>query len=655
MRTWFRNMAIGRRLPLAIGLLLTLAVATLSVASYVMSRALITEQAAQNLKGVAHGQAKQVKTLLDTIDNEIKARATTPSTARILTALSDAYKTTENPTDTLQRVYITENPEPLGQKDNLIAATTGSSYGFLHRTHHPGLRLLQQQMGYYDIFLINNDGDIVYSVFKENDFATNLLTGEWADTGLGDAFRQASELDQEAASVFVDFAPYPPSAQSPAAFIARPIILDNGERLGVLAYQMPVGAINAAMRDLASLPESADGFLVGSDGFLRTDSIRSDINDILTTKDGVVAALPRRHRNVPRSWCSTPRAEEDGEMKNMMIGVDLAKNVFQVHGALRTGEVQFRKKLTRKQFPAFMAQQKPGMVIFEACGGAHFWAREMEAHGHEVKLIAPQYVRPFVKRQKNDAADAEAIVIAARQPEMRFVDPKTVEQQSCAAVFRGRERLVHQRTADVNALRALLYEHGYVFPVGMSHLNRMTALVEDETVNLHALIREECLDLLVQIAEKTARIIERTTKLKTLAAQSDRARRLQTMPGVGPLTAIAVEAFGPDMAQFKTGRDFAAWLGLVPKQHSSGGKERLGRMTKAGQADIRRLLIIGAMSRLNWLGQRTIVEGSWLSRMLTRKPKMLVAIALANKMARQIWAMLTKNEDYRDPAMAVVA
>jgi transposase len=342
-------------------------------------------------------------------------------------------------------------------------------------------------------------------------------------------------------------------------------------------------------------------------------------------------------------------------MKNMMIGVDLAKAVFQVHGAPRTGEVQFRKKLTRKQFPAFMAQQEPSMVIFEACGSAHFWAREMEALGHEVKLIAPQYVRPFVKRQKNDAADAEALVIAARQPEMRFVEPKTVSQQSCAAVFRGRERLVHQRTADVNALRALLYEHGYVFPVGMSHLNRMTALVQDETVDLHALIREECLDLLVQIAEKTARIIERTTKLKTLAAQSDRARRLQTMPGVGPLTAVAVEAFGPDMVEFKTGRNFAAWLGLVPRQHSSGGKERLGRMTKAGQADIRRLLIIGAMSRLNWLGQRTIVEGSWLSRMLMRKPKMLVAIALANKMARQIWAMLTKNKDYSDPAIAVAA
>ena len=342
-------------------------------------------------------------------------------------------------------------------------------------------------------------------------------------------------------------------------------------------------------------------------------------------------------------------------MKDMMIGVDLAKSVFQVHGALRTGEVQFRKKLTRKQFPAFMARQAPSLVIFEACGSAHYWAREVEAFGHEVKLIAPQYVRPFVKRQKNDAADAEAIVIAARQPEMRFVEPKTIEQQSRAAIFRGRERLVHQRTADVNALRAILFEHGHVFATGIRHLNRMTSVVKDQASDLPALIREECQDLLVQIAEKTARIIARNTKLKKLAAQSDRARRLQTMPGVGPLTAIAVEAFGPDMTQFKTGRDFAAWLGLVPKQHSSGGKERLGRMTKAGQADIRRLLIVGAMSRLNWLGQRTIIEGSWLSRMLVRKPRMLVAIALANKMAHQIWAMLTKNEDYKDPALAVGA
>ena len=188
----------------------------------------------------------------------------------------------------------------------------------------------------------------------------------------------------------------------------------------------------------------------------------------------------------------------------------------------------------------------------------------MAALGHQVKLIAPQYVRPFMKRQENDAADAEAIVIAARQPEMRFVDPKSVEQQSRAAIFRSRERLVYQRTADVNALRALLYENGHVFPAGIRHLNRMTALVADETSDLPLLIREECQDLLVQIAEKTARIAERAKKLSALATQTDRARRLQTMPGVGSMTAVAVEAFGPDMAQFKTGRDFAAWLGLVP-------------------------------------------------------------------------------------------
>lgn len=315
------------------------------------------------------------------------------------------------------------------------------------------------------------------------------------------------------------------------------------------------------------------------------------------------------------------------------------KTVFQVHGALQTGEVQFRKKLSRKQFVSFMANLEPCLVVFEACGGAHFWARKMEALGHESKLIAPQYVRPFVKRQKNDAADAEAIVIAARQPEMRCVAVKTAEQQSRAAVFRGRERLVLQRTEDINALRALLYEHGHVFPVGIRSLDRMASLLEDETADIPALIIEECKELLAQIAEKTARVLERNKKLSTLASQSDRARRLQTMPGVGPITAIAVEAFGPDMAQFKTGRNFAAWLGLVPRQHSSGGKERLGRMTKAGQADIRRLLIIGAMSRLNWLGVRSVTEGSWRSRML----------------ARQIWTMLTKHEGYKDPELESLA
>lgn len=166
------------------------------------------------------------------------------------------------------------------------------------------------------------------------------------------------------------------------------------------------------------------------------------------------------------------------------------------------------------------------------------------------------------------------------------------------------------------------------------------------------LVREECRDLLAQIAEKTERIDARTKTVKELAAQADTARRLQTMPGVGPLTALAIEAFAPDMSSFRSGRDFAAWLGLVPRQHSTGGKERLGRVSKVGQADIRRLLIIGAMSRLGWRGRRSIPEGTWLARILARKPRMLVAVALANKMARAIWAMLTKTEDYRNPAQA---
>ena len=339
-------------------------------------------------------------------------------------------------------------------------------------------------------------------------------------------------------------------------------------------------------------------------------------------------------------------------MKDKIIGVDLAKRVFQVHGATRYGNVVFRKKLSREQFRAFMSRQPGSLVVFEACGSANYWAREMESFGHEVKMIAPQYVRPFIKRQKNDAADAEAIVIAAPQPEMRFVAAKTEEQQAKAILLSGRERLVRQRTELVNALRAALYEYGHVFPVGIWRLKQMEAVVRDPECTLPALIVAECQDLLAQIAEKTERIDAKTKSLKSLAAETDTTRRLQTMPGVGPLTALAVDAFAPDMAQFKCGRDFAAWLGLVPRQHSSGGKERLGRMSKAGQADIRRLLIIGAMTRIMGRARDRIGADSWIGRMLARKPKMLVGIALANRMARQIWAMMTKGEDYQDPALA---
>ncbi len=342
-------------------------------------------------------------------------------------------------------------------------------------------------------------------------------------------------------------------------------------------------------------------------------------------------------------------------MKDTMIGVDLAKNTIVLHGASLTGELRFRKKLSRGQFIQFMQRQPAAVVVLEACGSAHYWARELMAYGHEAKLIAPQYVRPFVKRQKNDAADAEAIAIAARQPEMRFVEPKTPDQQAKAVLFRARERVVRQRTELVNALRAVLYEFGQTVPQGIVHIKRLEAVIADEAIDLPDIVREECRDLLAQIDEKTIRIEAKTKQLAELSRINGAARRLQTVPGVGPMIALAIEAFAPAMGTFRCGRNFAAWLGLVPRQFSSGGKERLGRVSKAGQADIRRLLIIGAMSHVRAACRKPPALGSWLARMLARKPKMLVAVALANKMARRIWAMLTKQEDYREQALTGAA
>lgn len=338
-----------------------------------------------------------------------------------------------------------------------------------------------------------------------------------------------------------------------------------------------------------------------------------------------------------------------------MIGVDLAKSVFQVHGASMNGEIRFQRKLSREAFYTLMARHPAAVVAMEACGSAHYWARVLSGFGHEVRLIAPRYVRPFVKRQKNDAADAEAIVVAAQRPEMRFVEPKSEDQQSAAILYRSRQRLVRQRTETVNALRAALYEFGHVIPQGIQHVGRIRTILEVPNSDLPALMREECLAMLDQIAVLNGWIDTKTARIKELAAATPVSKRLQTMPGVGPLVAMAVATFAPDMTSFNNGRDFAAWLGLVPRQFSSGGKERLGRITKAGQADIRQMLIIGAMSRLSWIGRKTIPESSWLARMMARKPRMLVAIALANKMARQIWAMLTKNEDYKNPMPVMAA
>ncbi|WP_108484166.1 IS110 family transposase [Oceaniglobus ichthyenteri] len=341
--------------------------------------------------------------------------------------------------------------------------------------------------------------------------------------------------------------------------------------------------------------------------------------------------------------------------KGIIVGVDLAKHSFQLHGSSADGTVLFRKKLSRPQFHRFMSEQPRCSVVMEACGGAHFWARELGRLGHDARLISARYVKPFIKRQKNDAADAEAIVEAATRPTMRFVEVKSAEQQARAVVFRTREQLLKQRTELVNALRSHLYEFGYVAPQGIHNLPRIAKILDDKNTDIPSLARETCCDLLSQISEQTTRINALTKRMGELARTADTTRRLQTMPGIGPIGALAIETFAPPMETFGCGRNFAAWLGLVPRQNSTGGKQRLGRTSKMGQQDIRRLLIIGAMAVVRWTSQKGARPGTWLARMLATKPRMLVAVALANKMARGIWAMLTRNEDYRDPGQLMAA
>ncbi|MFC5739918.1 IS110 family transposase [Sinirhodobacter huangdaonensis] len=335
------------------------------------------------------------------------------------------------------------------------------------------------------------------------------------------------------------------------------------------------------------------------------------------------------------------------------VGHDLAKNVFQAHGADASGRTVLRKKLRWDQVLAFFSQLRPCLVTMEACGGAHFWGREIGKLGHEVRLIPPAYVKPLVKRQKNDAADAEAICEAAMRPTMRFVPVKSEETQGAALVFRIRELLIRQRTQAINALRGHLTEFGQIAPKGAANASRLVAIFEaplnglpEQAVTTLRVLVEVIRGFDTQIAKLDAEIRHR-------AVENELARRLMTIPGIGPLIATALDTLAPPPETFRRARDFAAWLGLVPRQHSTGGKQRLGATTKMGERSLRRLLILGANSVIIKRHVHALAKpGTWLAGMLSHKPPMLVRVALANKMARIVWALMMKGEAYRAPTVA---
>src|SRR5450756_709203 len=335
------------------------------------------------------------------------------------------------------------------------------------------------------------------------------------------------------------------------------------------------------------------------------------------------------------------------EMKITTIGIDLAKAVFQIHCVDERGKVAVRKQLKRAEMSSYFANLEPCLIGMEACGSAHHWARKLQGYGHTVKLMAPQFVKPYVKTNKNDMADAEAICEAVSRPNMRFVSVKTVEQQAILSVHRARSGFVKARTAQANQIRGLLSEFGVVIAKGIHSITkRIPEILEDGENGLPGAMRS-LLDRLTENLKEMGRQVDELEKqIQLWHRENEASRRLAEIPGIGPITASAIVATVGKAREFKNGRQLAAWMGLVPRQHSSGGKQTLLGISKRGDTYLRTLMIHGARSVIQY-AEKKADESSWLRKLMARRNKNVAAVALANKNARTVWALLAHDRTFR--------